>query len=352
MRTLDPTLRGGLLDSPAPSAKRPHPLGGLLGDMNRLQKASLATTLLPVIPDVLGAAGDIQMYAQKPETRTPMNFGLSALGLLPFIGGATVFHSSPYKFERFSTDHIGSGEGNQAYGEGLYFADRKDVTTPFRDPKGEVNVRTLVTKKGSELEVPAWAAKKLESGTAGAQELIGIFEKRAQEEIDFMKAYPQFKNDAARLERTEKLKSLADFIRKVEREGLETIKLPGYTYAVDLPDEFIEKMVDWDVSFSEQPKFIQEAIMSTRSKLTPDDIENLGGKEGVELLYSPETRITDFLNTMQSVRGSSNAGEKMLLEAGIPGIKYFDGFSRAAGEGTRNYVVFDDSILKIIKREE
>jgi hypothetical protein len=41
-----------------------------------------------------------------------------------------------------------------------------------------------------------------------------------------------------------------------------------------------------------------------------------------------------------------------LNKAGIPGIKYFDGNSRAAGEGTRNYVVFDENIMTILKRND
>jgi len=41
-----------------------------------------------------------------------------------------------------------------------------------------------------------------------------------------------------------------------------------------------------------------------------------------------------------------------LLRAGVPGIKYLDGFSRAAGTGTRNYVMFpgtEDSITILRK---
>ena len=30
------------------------------------------------------------------------------------------FHGSPHSFDRFSTDSIGTGEGAQAYGKGLY----------------------------------------------------------------------------------------------------------------------------------------------------------------------------------------------------------------------------------------
>ena len=42
---------------------------------------------------------------------------------------------------------------------------------------------------------------------------------------------------------------------------------------------------------------------------------------------------------------------KVLLESGIPGIKYLDQGSRAGGKGTSNFVVFDDQIPKILGRE-
>jgi len=44
------------------------------------------------------------------------------------------------------------------------------------------------------------------------------------------------------------------------------------------------------------------------------------------------------------------ASSRMLREAGIPGIKYLDQGSRSAGEGSRNYVVFDDSIINILRK--
>ena len=35
---------------------------------------------------------------------------------------------------------------------------------------------------------------------------------------------------------------------------------------------------------------------------------------------------------------------------GIPGIKYLDAGSRSAGDGSRNYVVFDDKLVEIVKK--
>ena len=43
------------------------------------------------------------------------------------------FHGSPYKFDKFTLDHIGSGEGAQAYGWGLYFAGDKAIAEWYRE---------------------------------------------------------------------------------------------------------------------------------------------------------------------------------------------------------------------------
>src|SRR5579872_4825910 len=48
--------------------------------------------------------------------------------VMPFaMGGMTVYHGSPHFFDRFDLSKIGSGEGAQAYGPGLYFADSPSV---------------------------------------------------------------------------------------------------------------------------------------------------------------------------------------------------------------------------------
>lgn len=66
-----------------------------------LQRAAEASMFLPVVGDVLGAANDLATYATDAESRHPINFGLSALGLLPFVPGMTAFHGSPHKFDKF-----------------------------------------------------------------------------------------------------------------------------------------------------------------------------------------------------------------------------------------------------------
>ena len=46
--------------------------------------------------------------------------------------GATVYHGSPHRFDKFDLSKIGTGEGAQKYGHGLYFADSRDVARSYQ----------------------------------------------------------------------------------------------------------------------------------------------------------------------------------------------------------------------------
>lgn len=59
---------------------------------------------------------------------------------LPLFGGERqrtlfqpVYHGGPHIFDRFSLDAIGTGEGAQAYGWGLYFAGKKEIAKFYRE---------------------------------------------------------------------------------------------------------------------------------------------------------------------------------------------------------------------------
>ena len=56
--------------------------------LGTLPAAALAFGSVPVLGDILGLVADAQMYAREPESRTPANFALSSLGLIPFVPGA------------------------------------------------------------------------------------------------------------------------------------------------------------------------------------------------------------------------------------------------------------------------
>ena len=50
-----------------------------------LDTAAIGLGPVPVIGDALGLAADASRFYNEPQSRTPLNFGLAALGLLPFV---------------------------------------------------------------------------------------------------------------------------------------------------------------------------------------------------------------------------------------------------------------------------
>ena len=47
--------------------------------------------------------------------------------------GMTVWHGSPYKFTKFDASKIGTGEGNQVYGHGIYVAENPNVAKQYAE---------------------------------------------------------------------------------------------------------------------------------------------------------------------------------------------------------------------------
>ena len=47
--------------------------------------------------------------------------------------GIRAYHGSPHDFDKFDLSKIGTGEGAQAYGHGLYFAENEGVAKGYRD---------------------------------------------------------------------------------------------------------------------------------------------------------------------------------------------------------------------------
>lgn len=63
----------------------------------------------------------------------------------------SAYHGSPHIFENFSTEHIGSGEGNQAHGWGLYFAGNKDVSEGYRKRLTQKWFNYQITENGNNI---------------------------------------------------------------------------------------------------------------------------------------------------------------------------------------------------------
>jgi hypothetical protein len=281
--------------------------------------------------EALGNISPIVAAAKAPQIAASLLRGgenLAAPRTLNPQTGAIVYHGSPHKFDAFDASKIGTGEGAQAYGHGLYLADTPAVAQSYKSAGTDASTF-----------VPVRSIRDPEQMAATALARAGGDMRHAQAVLSQNMQSGDMTAGAA----LQVLKSGAKMPES---------KYAGSLYKVDLPDEHIAKMLDWDKPLSQQAPEVRDAVLSTKNQLTPDDIENLGGAAGVRALYNPANKIDNFLGTWQSLRGSPDAGESILRQQGIPGIRYLDGNSRGAGTGTSNYVVFpgNEGLLKILER--
>ena len=295
--------------------------------------------------------------------------------------GGIAWHGSPHKFARPDLSKIGTGEGAQAYGHGFYSAEARGVakdyqkklaSRDFENPDGSVfdpfdhlvnrNVRATLQKTDGDVKAAIDRANELIKSMPGTQGA-----EYAQKDIDVLS----------------------------KLQGLK--RSEGHLYKMNIPDETIDKMLDWDKPLVEQseyvkgllgdPDFIQKKIDALQSSLPKFDGDDdlLGLFTGTvktppvnQKIYKEIERLTNEKLQAENLRnrvaefrninpkayrqgslkgkdlyshfGNGEAASEYLNSLGIPGIKYLDGNSRAAGQGTRNFVSFTPDHIEMLER--
>jgi hypothetical protein len=232
----------------------------------------------------------------------------SAGGRLPTQKGITAYHGSPHDFDKFDSTKIGTGEGAQAYGHGLYFAENEGVARSYKDALAQ---HTVGGKPFDDLNPQHWAAAELAIAKGDKNAAIAEISSRIEKLIP---AYDG--GERARLLRARGMLQRGEELPKAEHSG----KMYEVRINAD-PDQFL----DWDKPLKEQTQALQDAV--AKAKAT--------GK---------------FPASANRYIGRTPEETAALKDAGIPGIKYLDQGSRAGGEGTRNYVVFDADKIEILKK--
>ena len=301
-----------------------------------------------------------------PGARTVAG-GLFGGGLTPGVdAAATVYHGSPYRFDRFDSSKIGTGEGAQAYGHGLYLADSPAVAGGYAKNLGTASANAAVrgiAQKGSEYRnIQAALLRQDRELRAQFKDLISKDDLSAAEVV----LVDKDKFPASVVQKVQQLQDAEDAAYRQMSEG--------NLYKVDLPDEAIARMLDWDKPLSQQAPEVQAVLdrMGLGAKETGqaaykaaagfDSMANVarvtlsGGRDPELALRMAFPKITDSELKTAIARAKSAGGDSiassMFRDAGIPGIRYLDGGSRTAGQGTSNYVVFpgNESLLTILER--
>ena len=168
------------------------------------------------------------------------------------------WHGSPYQFERFTTEKIGTGEGAQAFGWGLYFTDLESIAKNYAKQLSALNSKIFVDGK-EQIIIPdhvLYIVKDiLEANGGDIEKTISDAKDRKEGYVDYLefsqskKQYDKFDKAIKYLEKNkEKIKLVAD--RIVYKVSLHKGKSPSeYTW------------LEWDKNAtSEQKKQIANGI--------------------------------------------------------------------------------------------
>jgi len=305
--------------------------------------------------------------------------------------GIIAFHGSAADFDGFKLEKIGTGEGAQAYGYGLYFADSEEIAKFYKESLTEVPADYQIDGQSvSAMYDQAINNQNYELAEVLEQVQLHDAPKDLKERFTIDGGYSQ---------------ETQDFVRDLDYDNLtgvnpdgEEIEL-GRVYKVGLTPK-PEDLLDYDKSFSEQTPAIQAALKKAgykteRNMVVKKDGDNRFGvyeanddgtetllkhftepmlfkgplekqaqdfivEQNAELLNNNGAQILDVLASGIAQKGLHLPGGKKkdaerlasdaLFKAGIPGIKYLDNTSRDGAGTSNNYVIFDDSMIKILEK--
>ena len=245
------------------------------------------------------------------------------------------YHGTAADFEAFDIGKVGTGQGAQSYGHGIYVAENPEVAKEYQKDLSRQRYFGIIDGKkvGEAFDNPyndisaeaAFSISKLNDLRPGEE--IVVTQEMANRA--YRKRIDDLGNNEERLNLFEAINSLVG-----KRVGWNW-GTHGNLYAVRITADK-SAMLDWDKPLSEQSPQVQEVLNSLmdrwKSSITTDPTG--------EQIYN---------NLAASTEGYKQKQEAMriLREAGIPGIHYLDRGSRAEGKGTSNYVIFDDANIKI-----
>jgi len=271
-----------------------------------------------------------------------------------------VYHGSPHNFDRFSTEFMGKGEGQQMFGWGLYFTDMISIAENYAKTLGGKSLKIFVGDKEYILNSSnvLYVVKNnlienngdIDKTIQFAREMIKELNKGAR--LSFFDELLSGKGRT--IDKYEKaisyLEKNKDKIRVESNKNLYQVSL----HKGKSPNQYT--WLEWDKPMNEQGfNRIKESLKEKGYTIQNEEANyrfDLYSKKGLLLgrYWKLESGQNLYKNISYALGGDKEAS-LFLLENGIDGVKYpAESISRGATSDTArgfNYVVFDENAVTI-----
>ena len=238
------------------------------------------------------------------------------------------WHGSAAQFDRFSTDHIGSGEGAQAHGWGLYFTADRSIGERYRRNVSRANIMREIES--------VWTPGYDEADDLTQAVADGSFSKETTELLRALEAdeWFGFSDNPAQAIRIAFSPRLHEFAPSATT--VKAVENYGRLFEVDIPDA--DKMLDEQKLWGAGSNF--ELKAKIREMIREWNMEHLDTDQMIYVPDSPTGR--DVYQAISKAMGGPKQASLWLKERGIEGITY-----EGARDG-RCFVVFDDKAVNIL----
>jgi hypothetical protein len=278
-------------------------------------------------PGIRAYQGSPHNFAAERLVRMPDGSTQYIVGkpdVLPDVpAGAEVLQDFP--LGRMRMDKLGTGEGAQAYGPGLYTAQNEGIARHYRDMLATPGTASLITRASPDAHIPH--GSKIREIAASLGDGLGQTPEEFKSSIVSRLRNPS--ENAGQYER-EQLNMIADELEA----GLWDVKPStmgdkGSMYEVNInadPKAFL----DSDLPLAKQSQSVRDALQPIIAGMKDarmnefDRKEILSGKASGSLLYSALKNSGKGAEAFDRAAAATDA----LRSVGIPGIKYLDQGSR------------------------
>ena len=290
-------------------------------------------------------------------------------------GDATVYHMVVYAgsrtdYDRPSLTAIGSGEGNQAHGWGLYYALDKAVAEAYREAFAEGNRGRWTYKGGSfsdylgdyksrvlhnmTYSIDYYGTKLSEDRTERKQQLLGLYKETLELQKQRLKGHKDentvYSNRQAE-EDKEDIKETKQRIAFLEKLNPDDIKWnepeKGQVVEADIPET--ELLLDEQLPFDAQSKSVQNALktMVAKENLQSEVLQNLDNNYSGRQIYNALANALrpEDASPLYVYKGGDELASRMLEKYGIKGITY-DG-----QRDGRCFVIFNPDDVKVLRKK-